>query len=398
MLRSVFNRCTADREVSMKRFLVLDSFRGLCALSVAIYHVHILQSFGGWSFFRNAHFLVSFFFVLSGFVMFHTYGQRFASTGQFRQFFITRTFRLYPLHVFVLILAIGLEVMKLCAEHAGIAFNQGSFTGQRAPQEIIPNLLLLQSWWPGFNAQSFNFPAWSISVEYYIYMIFAAILLFTPRLSMTVFVGLSLAAAVLLFLGMAPMMEPVLQGLSCFFAGVITYQIYRLIQDLTGSRWLFTALEAIGSLLVAFTMVTDIAQQQIVLMLLFCGVILIFSFEGGVFSGLFKAKPFERLGTLSYSIYMTHAMILFAFTLVLLLAGKVTGHAFVTYPATVSGPMISFGSAVADNLLLIVLLGVIVGLSALTYQFIELRGIQWGKRWAAKGRGASVLEPAKTAG
>jgi peptidoglycan/LPS O-acetylase OafA/YrhL len=382
----------------MKRFQVLDSFRGFCALSVAIYHVHILQSFGEWAFFRNAHYLVSFFFVLSGFVMYHTYGQRLSSTGQFRQFVITRTFRLYPLHVFVLVLAIGLEVLKLCAEHAGIAFNQSSFTGQRAPQEIIPNLLLLQSWWPGFNPQSFNFPAWSISVEYYIYLIFAAILLFVPRISFTVFWAISSAATLLLMLSYAPSMEPVLEGLSCFFVGVITYKVYQRIQRLSAARWLHTALEAIGLLVVTAAMVTDIPQKQIVLMLLFCAVILIFSFEKGFLSTALKARPFEHLGTLSYSIYMTHAMILFAFTMGLLFLGKMTGHTFVTYPATGAGPMLSLNSALINNVLLLALLIAIVGLSSLSYRFVELKGIQWGRRWTAGGRSAPSLEQAKPIG
>lgn len=382
----------------MKRFLVLDSFRGLCALSVAIYHAHTLQSFGEWGFFRNAHYLVSFFFVLSGFVMFHTYGQRLVSSDQFRQFFITRTFRLYPLHVFVLLLAIGFEVMKWGAEQAGITFNQSSFSGQRAPQEIIPNLLLLQSWWPGFNPQSFNYPAWSISVEYYLYMIFAAILLFAPKMSPTLFWGISLVATALLLLSVAPMMEPALQGLSCFFAGVITYKIYQRIQGLSADRKLFTLLEIMGLWLVGVVMTNEIPQKQVILMILFCAVILIFSFEAGGLSNLLKARPFERLGTLSYSIYMTHAIILFAFTLAMLFIGKATGHSWVTYPPTGPAPVLSFNNAWLDNLLLVFLLSVIVGLSSLSYRFIEVKGIQWGKRWSARGQGSAQLGTAKSAG
>ncbi|MFP3850845.1 acyltransferase family protein [Pseudomonas sp. W5-01] len=265
----------------MKRFQVLDGFRGICALSVAVYHIHMPLSFGEWAFFRNAHYLVSFFFVLSGFVMVHTYGQRLATTDQFRQFFITRTFRLYPLHVFVLLFAIALEVVKMGAEHAGITFNQASFTGQRAPQEIIPNLLLLQSWWPGFNPQSFNFPAWSISVEYYIYMIFAGILLCTPRFAMAIFLMTSLIASVCLSLGLAYLMEPALQGLSCFFAGLMTYQLYQVIHNKTMARWLHTVLELVGICLAVSLLVSDIDHKQIILMVVFCVLMLIFSFEGG---------------------------------------------------------------------------------------------------------------------
>lgn len=380
----------------MKRFQVLDGFRGICALSVAVYHIHISQSFGEWAFFRSAHYLVSFFFVLSGFVMVHTYGQRLATTDQFKQFFITRTFRLYPLHVFVLLFAIALEVVKLAAEHAGIAFNQPSFTGQRAPQEIIPNLLLLQSWWPGFNPQSFNFPAWSISVEYYIYMIFAGILLCTPRLAALIFLMISLVATACLFLGLAYLMEPALQGLSCFFAGVMTYHLYRVIQSKTIPRWVHTVLETVGICLTASLLVSNIDHKQIILMLVFCALMLIFSFEGGLISSLLKARPFEKLGALSYSIYMTHAMVLFAVTLAMLLVGKVTGYTIVTYATDAPGPMLSFHNAVADNTLLVALLIIIIGISTVSYRFIELRGIEWGKQLSRRGRTTSPISPIKT--
>ncbi len=380
----------------MKRFQVLDGFRGICALSVAVYHIHISQSFGEWAFFRNAHYLVSFFFVLSGFVMVHTYGQRLASTDQFKQFFITRTFRLYPLHVFVLLFAIALEVVKLAAEHAGIAFNQPSFTGQRAPQEIIPNLLLLQSWWPGFNPQSFNFPAWSISVEYYIYMIFAGILLCTPRLGALIFLTISLVATACLFLGLAYLMEPALQGLSSFFAGVMTYHLYRVIHSKTIPRWVHTVLETVGICLTAILLVSNIDHKQIILMLVFCALMLIFSFEGGLISSLLKARPFEKLGALSYSIYMTHAMVLFAVTLAMLLVGKVTGYTIVTYATDAPGPMLSFHNAVADNALLVALLIIIIGISTVSYRFIELRGIEWGKQLSRRGRTTSPISPIKT--
>lgn len=380
----------------MKRFQVLDGFRGICALSVAVYHVHVPQSFGEWAFFRNAHYLVSFFFVLSGFVMAHTYGQRLGTKGQFRQFFIIRTFRLYPLHVFVLFFAIALEIVKLSAEHAGIAFNQQSFTGQRAPQEIIPNLLLLQSWWPGFNPQSFNFPAWSISVEYYIYMIFAGIILCTPRFATLIFLIVSAMAAACLSLGLADLMEPALQGLSCFFAGVMTYKLYKFIHMMAVSRWLLTFLEVIGICMTLGLLISESGHKQLILMVVFCALILVFSFEGGVVSTLLKAQPFERLGALSYSIYMVHAMVLFAVTLGLILVGKVTGYTVVTYDAAAPGPMLSFQNAVADNLLLIGLLIIIVRISAVSHQCIELRGIEWGKRLSRRGLITSPTSQIKT--
>ena len=58
------------------RYLVLDSFRGLCALSIVIHHLAIHNTITEWSFFSNSAVLVEFFFMLSGFVLMHSYGYR----------------------------------------------------------------------------------------------------------------------------------------------------------------------------------------------------------------------------------------------------------------------------------------------------------------------------------
>lgn len=56
-----------------KRFESLDAFRGLCAISVAIFHLQFLNSITEVGFFRGSAILVDFFFALSGFVLTHSY-------------------------------------------------------------------------------------------------------------------------------------------------------------------------------------------------------------------------------------------------------------------------------------------------------------------------------------
>ena len=46
----------------MKRFVVLDSFRGVCAVAVVLFHTQILLSFSELGFFRHADLFVEFFF------------------------------------------------------------------------------------------------------------------------------------------------------------------------------------------------------------------------------------------------------------------------------------------------------------------------------------------------
>ncbi len=74
-----------------KRFVALDGLRGVAALAVAIGHL--------WPGFPNTALAVDFFFMLSGFVLVHSYAQRFTQGLQFTQYFIARCIRLLPLIV-----------------------------------------------------------------------------------------------------------------------------------------------------------------------------------------------------------------------------------------------------------------------------------------------------------
>jgi hypothetical protein len=56
-----------------RRFLALDSMRGLCAIIVAIYHFSSASYIGEVPFIKNGLLFVDFFFVLSGFVIAASY-------------------------------------------------------------------------------------------------------------------------------------------------------------------------------------------------------------------------------------------------------------------------------------------------------------------------------------
>ena len=59
-----------------RRFEVLDAFRGICAVAVVIFHMHLVGSITELSFFRGSSIFVEFFFVLSGFVLAHGYAYK----------------------------------------------------------------------------------------------------------------------------------------------------------------------------------------------------------------------------------------------------------------------------------------------------------------------------------
>ncbi len=371
----------------MKRFVVLDSFRGICAVAVVLFHTQILLSFSELSFFRHADLFVEFFFVLSGFVMFHAYGRRTFGPDVLKRFIISRTFRLYPLHLVMLLVFIGLEFGKLWAEHHGFSFNDAAFSGKTAPSEILPNALLLQSWIGDFNSLSFNTPAWSISIEYYLYMVLGLVLLVMPRYCGQILALATLVSFAALYVELDVIKPFIWRGASCFFAGALTYRLYQKLEPAISrldDRPFFTVLELLCLLLVYRTLTHETLHQGIIASLLFCGVVLVFAGERGAVSQLLQRRGFARLGELSFSIYLTHAAVIFAFTSAAVVVSKLTGS---EYTMILQQPgseqimrYISSGSVLVDDLLTLLELGMVLAVSSLTYHYVELKGIEMGRR------------------
>ncbi|MCG6539333.1 acyltransferase [Pseudomonas sp. KSR10] len=371
----------------MKRFVALDSFRGVCAVAVVLFHTQILLSFSELSFFRHADLFVEFFFVLSGFVMFHAYGTREFDPPMLKRFVISRTFRLYPLHLLMLVVFIGLEFGKLWAEHHGFSFNDPAFSGKTAPSEILPNALLLQSWISNFNSLSFNTPAWSISIEYYLYMLLGLVMLCAPRYCGQILALATLVSFAALYVELDVIKPFIWRGASCFFAGALTYRLYRRLEPAISrldDRLFFSVLELLCLLLVYRTLTHEAPHQGIIASLLFCLVVLVFAHERGAVSQLLQRRGFARLGELSFSIYLTHAAVIFAFTSAAVVLSKLTGA---DYTVILHQPdsdqimrYISSGSLLIDDLLTLLELAMVLAVSTLTYHYVELKGIEVGRR------------------
>jgi peptidoglycan/LPS O-acetylase OafA/YrhL len=89
----------ADSDMDKDRFYALDAIRGMAALVVLVYHV------SGQKIFPGAWVAVDLFFVLSGFVIHHSYQMRLDRGLSFAEFMSLRLIRLGPLYL--LALAIG---------------------------------------------------------------------------------------------------------------------------------------------------------------------------------------------------------------------------------------------------------------------------------------------------
>ncbi len=84
-----------------ERFIALDSLRGLAAVAVMLFHIGNFGWLGGFDAIQHAWLLVDFFFVLSGFVIAASYGERLAQGYSGGKFMALRLGRVVPLHAAV---------------------------------------------------------------------------------------------------------------------------------------------------------------------------------------------------------------------------------------------------------------------------------------------------------
>jgi peptidoglycan/LPS O-acetylase OafA/YrhL len=295
------------------RFEALDALRGVCALLVVLFHIPIYHALRDVGAFANLQFCVDMFFALSGFVLCHAYGQRLNDGADGVRFMAMRFARLWPLHIVMLALFVLLELGKLVFSHAdtSMALDSQAFAPGHSVWEIVTNILFLQSF--GLHpALSWNGAAWSAALEFYVSLLFAAIVLLFPRRRYDIFLGLCLVAGLLLY-----MVSPrtlfvsvdwgILRTIFSFFAGCLVYD-WRMRSS--GHLVAPNLLEACCVVLaIAFAAATPPGGTQFAFPVLAAIVIYVFSFDQGAVSAVLRSSPLQKLGLWSYSIYMIHTFL-----------------------------------------------------------------------------------------
>jgi len=276
---------------SKQFFSGLESLRGIAALLVVFHHIHWANPLTAQLFFRNGYLMVDLFFVLSGFVICHNYGQKIGQAKDVGHFMFLRFGRLYPLHLFCLTVFLGMEVAKYIGElkfhfvpSASSAFSTNNTSS------FIANLLLIQSFCPSAKV-TFNAPSWSISTEFYTYLVFAIVVLASPKRKSVLIISACLAlltASLLIYSGVSGM--DVSAGWSfvrCmlgFFTGVLAYHVYGH-QRANISRWSGKLAFCLLALLIVYMSSSENAQLNgIIVLPVFFGLIVAVAAEpaGGV--------------------------------------------------------------------------------------------------------------------
>lgn len=370
------------------RFQALDGWRGVCALLVALFHLQAASHFRDSALVQNAFLFVDFFFVLSGFVLMHACERKLNAMPDFIDFAVKRLVRLYPLHLFVLAIFFGLELVKVVALSAGFSANHDSFDGSRSLSSLLSNVLLLHS--IGLHDQlTWNTPSWSIGAEFYVNLIFGLLLLTVGatrwRRSVFFYLFVALGSALLLARVSAGGIEAtfdfgLLRCMYGFMCGVATYRIYRQAGDLEPIRATLAEVTVL-SLVIAFVLIGDRPELSYGAPLVFSAAVFIFAREEGLISSWMCRAPFQMLGRISYSIYMVHMLIAMNLFDRLVLSLEKLFRTSLTMPmddATMK--MIVLGGKYQCDVLALAYMAITILAAAWTYAKIEVPGRAYFER------------------
>lgn len=332
---------------------------------------------------------VDFFFIASGFIIAYNYATRLNpfNLKVYRRFLWLRLARIYPVHLFTLLWV----VLLLCAaKMTGSALSNPAFY---TFPSLIQNLFLIHAWTLP-TTFSWNAVSWAVSNEWMAYLAFPLIIAVTLRIRSVLVVIVSIF---LLLWGMtacclwldASWQAPygagsygLLRAAGEFTAGCLLYNLHvagwgnqwggRWVQQrrkglVTNVAW---AVAIIGSVVIVAhglrsNAVTDAKTFQLqVLWLtpLFAFAIYALSWQYGAIANLFKTKLLMMGGELSYSLYLTHFIVLIVLRRVFPFESMV-------------------GANVLMRLLLVFGYLAVMGVAAIaTYRLVESPGRLWMKK------------------
>lgn len=361
MIKSV--RIGSDSISMSPKAVQLDALTGLRFIAALLVFIHHIGNKFGMPHCRGClgALAVSFFFVLSGFILTHVYHGRLESGGV-KRFYFTRWARIWPLHFASLLLILFV---------AG-RWNLSSISEQ--PLKLLMNGAMLQSWVPLRDyIFSFNGVSWSISTEFFFYLAFPLFLIGGQRRFWFKYVGLLLTLVVGLYW---------MQALSSGFSWASDLDFVRIVQAnpmlrlpefCTGmavgylylnrrehvrkSNWFVdTVVESLslGSL-VAYGVAFAVFHPDAIVTraawggaipgywvrfsggaVVFAAAIYVFATRGGMWSKLLRSRCMVFLGEISFAFYMTHMIVIYMVNRYEWIASPVSGWVLVLCCLTIT--------------------------------------------------------------
>lgn len=289
----------------------LTGLRFIAAMAVYLFHfgAGFLERVGAPTPFvnilKNGYFGVSIFFILSGFILYYTYQSSVSSFKSYKDFMLARFARIYPVYIFVLLLALPVTTRPTDSE------------------SIIRVLSMTQSWTLPASDLGFAWvtQAWTLSVELFFYLAFPLIAGMAARIGLFSTFSVLFAVCICILLGSLSTVTPSTVGTvvpswvyqfplpllrSLEFAyGVLLCKVFLS----TSEKWRFTLSSSlVGTLLIAaIALPLSLSTQRIsVAIASLAGGFLIFHLASGTsyLSKSLSSRHMILAGGASFSMYL----------------------------------------------------------------------------------------------
>jgi peptidoglycan/LPS O-acetylase OafA/YrhL len=302
----------------------LTSFRFIFAFMVFFSHLEFLNNskieelrWISHYIFYEGYIGVSFFFILSGFVLAYNYQSKLLfNKVQIKKFYTARIARIFPLHVLTFIISIPLT--------SSVFFENKILWILQA----ITNFTLIQSFIPSRSFYlSFNAPSWSISCEFFFYIIFPILIFFYTKYK-KFWILVLIIVLVLPFLSFLPFftseklynaffyINPFFRIID-FFIGILIYNLYQnVINENIKLNYNFLEIGSIFLFLLFFAFhyfIIYYARYSFYYWIPISFLVFSFSFQKGFISKILSQKIFVYLGEISFAFYLFHRLILIYF-------------------------------------------------------------------------------------
>jgi peptidoglycan/LPS O-acetylase OafA/YrhL len=363
---------------SKARFEVLDSWRGVCALLVAVMHLStqfLYVPISQTAIVSQFYLLVDFFFVLSGFVIAHAYQESLRGGVSYVQFIIRRFGRLWPLHAAMFGVMFMLELAKAVLSEDPLS---PPFGAGWQPVYSASNLFLTHAF--GFVPEpNINGPSWSISAELWTNLLFGLVVIGARRQLYLVLGVLCVASvAILCAFTKGQFLNATTDYgmIRCIYGFVVGVFVYRLWLSRSKPWWVGAAEIPAVLLVCVFLSLSTWQPLTMLAPLVFGMTIFIFAYEGGNVSAVMRSRPMLRVGLWSYSIYLVHWPL---FVLLSRFVGFLDEHREIDLKQDyviggIKVTLVTFDSLLEQGLAALAALALLVMLAAVTYAFIEAPG------------------------
>jgi peptidoglycan/LPS O-acetylase OafA/YrhL len=305
-----------------KAIKALAGARAFPPLMIILYHFSEGHHYSGLQWFdriaARGYLWVEFFFALSGFILTYAYGSKLAELWRLRgygAFLRARLIRLYPLHLFMLLLmlALVLGLRALAASGGYVSIYDSPWHQDVSVKGFVLSLFLVQAW-NTMDGLTWNGLSWFVSAEFALCLAFPALLYLSTGKAWRGFALVGCGVAGLLALLFTSkhgfditFHNGVLRGLADFTIGVGMAALFVRVQAARIPAGVHSILQLMLVGLLAYSVTYtgwSHTHADLYTVLPLIALVFALAFDKGIVAEALKTRMPQRMGEWSYAIYL----------------------------------------------------------------------------------------------